>query len=72
MTSETKLGRARLPRKASPAKEAKDGQHNKDDDDDPNPTHCVPFGRSAPTLLRADPYLQRARPTPRAERIALD
>jgi hypothetical protein len=42
MTSETKLGRARLPREASPAKVAKDGQHNKDDDDDPKPGHVIP------------------------------
>ena len=41
MTSETKLGRARLPREASPAKVAKDGQHNKDDDDDPKPGHVI-------------------------------
>lgn len=32
-----KLDRAALPRHASPAKEAKDGQHNKDDDDDQKP-----------------------------------
>jgi hypothetical protein len=34
-TRETELAPARLPREASPAKVAKDGQHNDDDDDDP-------------------------------------
>jgi hypothetical protein len=47
MTSETKLGRARLPREASPAKVAKDGQHNKDDDDDPKPGHVILSSGSA-------------------------
>ncbi len=32
---------ARLPRKASPAKVAKNGQHNNDDDDDPEPGRHV-------------------------------
>jgi hypothetical protein len=40
-TSETKLDGARLPGPASPAKVAKDGQHNNDDDDDPKPGRHV-------------------------------
>lgn len=40
-TSETKLDGARLPREASPAKEAKDGQHNNNDDNDPKPGRHV-------------------------------
>ena len=31
----------RLPGEASPAKEAKEGQHNNDDDDDPKPGHVI-------------------------------
>jgi len=31
----------RLPGEASPAKEAKDGQHNNDDDDDPKNRHVI-------------------------------
>jgi len=31
----------RLPREASPAKVAKDGQHNNDDDDDPENRHVI-------------------------------
>jgi hypothetical protein len=31
----------RLPGEASPAKEAKEGQHNNDDDDDPEPGHVA-------------------------------
>lgn len=60
MTGETKRDGARLPREASPAKVAKDGQHNNDDDDDPKPGwHREPFVRSMPILRRADRYLQR-------------
>jgi hypothetical protein len=36
--------RCALPGEASPAKEAKEGQHNNDDDDDPKPGHVIPFG----------------------------
>jgi len=39
--SETKLDGARLSREASPAKVAKDGQHNNDDDDDPKNRHVI-------------------------------
>jgi hypothetical protein len=36
----------RLPGHASPAKVAKDGQHNDDDDDDPEPgRHVIPSSR---------------------------
>jgi hypothetical protein len=42
MTSETNVDGAQLPpREASPAKVAKDGQHSKDDDDDPQPGHAI-------------------------------
>jgi hypothetical protein len=36
-----KLDGARLPREASPAKVAKDGQHTHDDDDDPQDRHVI-------------------------------
>lgn len=39
--SEPKLNEARLPSEASPAKVAKDGQHDNDDDDDPKPARHV-------------------------------
>lgn len=39
--SETKPDGSRLPRHASAAKEAKDGQHNYDDDDDPDQAHVI-------------------------------
>jgi hypothetical protein len=58
-SGETKLDGARLPREASPAKEAKNGQHNNDDDDDPKPGwHVILSLGGVPTLRRADPYLQ--------------
>jgi hypothetical protein len=51
----------RLPGEASPAKVAKDGQHNNDDDDDPKPgRHRDPFVRNTPILRRADRHVQRA------------
>jgi hypothetical protein len=49
-----------LPREASPAKVAKDGQYNHDNDDDPKPgRHRDPFVRSMPILRRADGSSQR-------------
>jgi hypothetical protein len=53
-------GRGWLPRHASPAKVAKDGQHNNDDDDDQKPGRHVILSFGAPILRRADRYLQRA------------
>jgi hypothetical protein len=42
MTSETNVDGTRLPpREASPAKVAKEGQQDKDDDDDPKPGHAI-------------------------------
>jgi hypothetical protein len=46
--------RSRLPREASPAKEANNGQHNEDDDDDPKPGHVILSVGSRPTLRRMD------------------
>jgi hypothetical protein len=44
--------RRRLPGEASPAEVAKDGQHDNDDDYDPQPgRHVIPFVRSVATLL---------------------
>ena len=51
-TSETKLDRARLSRQASPAKVAKDGQHDDDDDDDPKPGRHVILSLGACPLYR--------------------
>jgi hypothetical protein len=58
-TSETKSAGARLPGEASPAKVAKDGQRNNDDDDDPKPgRHMILSLGDMPTLRRADPCSQ--------------
>jgi hypothetical protein len=48
--SETKLDEARLPSEASPAKVAKDGQHNNHDDDDPKPARHVVLSLGAGRL----------------------
>ena len=45
-----------LPREASPAKEAKNGQHNENDDDDSKPGQAILSSEAWPTLRRADPY----------------
>jgi hypothetical protein len=75
-TRETKLAPARLPREASPAKVAKDGQHNDDDDDDPEPGRHVILSLGAcrlydePTRIRnvCGPTLRWERLTGRAPR----
>jgi hypothetical protein len=48
MTSETQLDGAGLPGQASSAEEAKEGQHNEDNDDDPKPGHVILSVRSLP------------------------
>jgi hypothetical protein len=44
---------ARLPGEPSPAKVAKENQHDNDDDDDPKNRHVLLSGRSVPTLRQS-------------------
>jgi hypothetical protein len=56
MASERKPDGARLPREASPAEVAKDGEHNNDDDDDPKPGRHMILSLGA-CRLYGDPTL---------------
>ncbi len=51
----------RLSGEASPTKEAKDDQHNNDNDDDPKNRHVILSVRSVPTLFPVGSSLQRER-----------
>lgn len=56
---EVKLDAARLPREASPAEVAEDGQYDKNDDEDPEPAHVSPFVGGFATLFPLGSILQR-------------
>ena len=51
------LAGARLPREASPAKVAKQGQHNNDDNDDPKPARHVILSLGARQLYGEPTYI---------------
>jgi hypothetical protein len=71
-TSEAKLAGARLPREASPAKVAKDGQCNDDHDDDPKPGRHVILSLGACRLYDEPTRIRNVcGPTLRWERLAL-
>jgi hypothetical protein len=66
------LAGARLPREASPAKVAKDGQHNDDDDDDPKPGRHVILSLGACRLYDEPTRIRKVYgPMLRWERLAL-